>query len=288
MGIYKPSVLHNFLSQINANPKKNLSQNFLIDKNIVNKILEAAEVKKDDFIVEIGPGPGVLTEALLNLGAFVFAIEKDNKFAQALSRFQTYDQRLTVFENDALNFDFSILMKTDKPLKLIANLPYNIATPILINLLPKHTLFSSITVMVQKEVGKRLLAKPSSKDYGSLTIFTNFYSNPRLRFHINPHCFYPAPKVVSSVITFFLCQPDQNIKSENGFFTFVRQCFQQRRKMIKNSLKSFYSLDMISTGLNAIHRSNKIRAEDLTLDEFVLLFNQICHTDNQNQTKEET
>ncbi|MGH2612339.1 MAG: ribosomal RNA small subunit methyltransferase A, partial [Rhabdochlamydiaceae bacterium] len=145
---------------------KFLSQNFLIDGNIVRKIVKFAEVKKGDSILEIGPGPGALTEELLAQGASVIAVEKDRKFAAALHRLQTADQRLQIFENDVLKWNPTshLNFKT----KLIANLPYNITTPILTHFLPQRKFFQSLTVMVQREVGERVIAKPGSKAYGSL------------------------------------------------------------------------------------------------------------------------
>ena len=268
MGLYKPTELKAFLADIGAAPMKFLSQNFLIDGNVVRKIVKLANIKKNDSVLEIGPGPGVLTEELLAQGATVIAVEKDRKFAAALHRLQTSDLRLQVFEDDALKWDPTLHLKPET--KLIANLPYNITTPILTHFLPRRELFQSLTVMVQKEVGERLLAKPGSKTYGSLSVFVQFYSDPIKGFIVPPTCFYPAPKVQSVVVHLKLKEPP--IPSDTRFFEMTRRAFGQRRKMVHTTLKNHYPLDQLEEGLMKIGRGLKVRPEELSLTDFLMLF----------------
>jgi 16S rRNA (adenine1518-N6/adenine1519-N6)-dimethyltransferase len=269
--LYKPSELKAFLAEIGAAPQKFLSQNFLIDGNIVRKIVQFADVKSGDTILEIGPGPGVLTQQLLAQGATVIAVEKDRKFGAALHRLQTEDQRLHVFEDDALNWDPSQHLK--HVAKLIANLPYNITTPILTLFLPRHDLLSSITVMVQREVAERMVAKAGSKTYGSLSVFVQFYSDPSIGFIVEPTCFYPAPKVQSAVIQLRLKKPPREATEQ--FFQMTRTAFGQRRKMVVSTLKHHYPIEKIETGLNKIGKGLKVRPEELSLDDFLVLFDEI-------------
>lgn len=271
MGLYKPSELRAFLDEIGAAPMKFLSQNFLIDGNIVRKIVKFADVKKGDIVLEIGPGPGALTEELLSQGAHVMAVEKDRKFAVALHRLQTPDHRLQVFEDDVLKWDATKYLKSGT--KLIANLPYNITTPILTYFLPHRELFQSLTVMVQKEVGERLVAQPGSKAYGSLSVFVQFYSTPVKGFIVEPTCFYPAPKVQSAVVQFQLKEPP--IPADDRFFEMSRRAFGQRRKMVRSTLKDHYPLERIEEGLNKIGKGLKVRPEELSLADFLVLFHEI-------------
>ncbi len=266
--LYKPSELHAFLKEMGAAPKKSLSQNFLIDGNIVRKIIAFADIQEGDTVLEIGPGPGVLTEALLARGAHVIAVEKDKKFSQALQKWS--HPHLTVIEGDILTSDIPL-----KPnMKLVANLPYQITTPILARFLPLRQFFQSITVMVQKEVATRFLALPvpigGSKDYGSLAVFIRFYSDPVYGFTVKPSCFYPRPKIHSAVVQLI---PKSTPKvPEKEFFEMTRLAFQHRRKMIRSSLKTVYDQPSIDLALG---QRLYARPEELSLDEFVSLFQKI-------------
>lgn len=271
MGLYKPSVLKVFLDEMEAVPKKRLSQNFLIDGNIVRKIIAFADVKQGDSVLEIGPGPGVLTEALLEAGAQVIAVEKDHKFAQALNRFQTPDNRFKVFEQDVLDWDIS--KHLHKRCKVIANLPYHITTPILTRFLPCQDLIQSITVMVQKEVAERMLAHAGTGEYGSLSVFVQFYSDPIKGFVVEPTCFYPAPKVQSAVVQFRLKKPPG--VPDDRFFEMTRTAFQHRRKMLRTSLKKKYPLVALEEALKKIGKGNLVRPEELSLSDFLVLFHEI-------------
>ncbi|HEX2580189.1 MAG TPA: 16S rRNA (adenine(1518)-N(6)/adenine(1519)-N(6))-dimethyltransferase RsmA [Rhabdochlamydiaceae bacterium] len=272
MPLYKPSALRAFLEEIGASPKKSLSQNFLIDGNIIRKIVTLAHIQPGDFVLEIGPGPGVLTEELLARGAHVLAVEKDRKFAEALHRLQTRDHRLTVVEGDILEQDLSKLLPPRT--KLVANLPYQITTPILTAFLPMKKFFESITVMVQKEVAARFTAFPSTSDYSSITVFVQFYSDPEYGFTVEPTCFYPPPRVKSAVVKFKL-KDHPVVSSEEAFFAMTRRAFQQRRKMIRSSLKLIYDQESIDRGLEKIGKGLQVRPENLSLGDFLILSQEI-------------
>jgi len=276
---YRPSDLRAFLDELEVKPKKRLSQNFLIYGNIVRKIVKFASVQKDDLILEIGSGPGALTEALLDAGAHVIAIEKDTLFAKALLRLQTKDHRLKVIEDDVLNvIPLEILKKYEgKKTKVVSNLPYHLTTPILSKLIPFNDTFESITVMVQKEVAERFTACPGKKEYGSFTLFLRFYSSPEYGFTVEPTCFYPRPKVKSAVVQFVLHSPPQiganSTSAVDRFFKMTRSAFQQRRKMIKTSLKDLYGTAITEAALTSLKINPQARPEDLSLEDFLRLFN---------------
>ena len=266
---YRPSDLRAFLDELGVKPKKRLSQNFLIDGNIVRKIAQFADINKGDRVVEIGPGPGALTEILLEAGAHVTAIEKDEVFAKALNRLQTKDKWLTVIANDVL--DVAIENCYKKKAKVVANLPYHLTTPILAKLLPLNDAFESITVMIQKEVAERFIARPKTKEYGSFTVFLRFYSEPEYGFTVEPTCFYPRPKVKSAVVKLTLHTPPQ-IASSERFFKMTRTAFQKRRKMLRASLKDLYGTESVVSALESAQINPLARPEDLSLDDFLRLF----------------
>jgi len=269
---YRPTDLALFLDELGVKPKKRLSQNFLIDGNIIRKIVALAEVDKESSILEIGPGPGALTEALLATGAHVTAIEKDTTFAKALERLQTKDHHLTVIAKDVLTVDMGTLFK--KKAKVVANFPYHITTPILSALLPMHEKFESITCMVQKEVADRFIAPCGTKDYSSFSVFLQFYSQPIYGFTVQPTCFYPRPKVKSAVMKLILKKPPK-VSSVDRFFEMTRTAFQKRRKMMRASLKDLYGSKAISSALQLIGKNPLARPEELSLDDFLRLFQEI-------------
>ena len=246
-----------FLKSIDASPKKSLSQNFLIDANIVEKIVELAQVEPNEQILEIGPGPGTLTKALLKRGARVTAVELDRNFAQNLSRLQ--NGNLTVVQGDFLKFSTESLAKN---IKVVANLPYHITTPILEKLFASS--FSSITIMVQKEVATRMMAIPGTKDFSSLSLFVQFHSTINNHFNVPAPCFYPKPNVDSTVIRL-----DAAPIPETDPFHLVHPAFQKRRKMITSSLN--YPKDLIRSALVEIGARPDARPEMLNLNEWIQL-----------------
>ncbi len=269
MNMHKASKLRDFLESLGVDARKGLSQNFLIDGNILRKIASAANVQPGDLILEIGPGPGALTELLLELGARVTAVELDPIFAQALTRLQTEDQRLHVIQADFLSLDLAEILKT-QPWKVVANLPYHITTPILAKLLPHYPTINSITIMVQKEVADRMVAAAHTANYSSLSLFVSFYSQAKLCFKVEPTCFYPRPKIQSAVVHCSL-RPIPEIQSVEAFFIVTRTAFQHRRKMLRSSLKEIYPPKHIEHTLVKMNLPLTARPEELSLDQFLEL-----------------
>lgn len=247
-----------FLKRIDAHPKKRFSQNFLIDEKIVAHIIHTAAIQPNEPILEIGPGPGSLTQALLAAQAEVFAIEIDSLFAPELERFQ--NGHLHIFQADILSFP---LQHLPMPLKVVANLPYHITTPILEKLFAHR--FSSLTIMVQKEVADRICAKAKSKTFGSLSLFVQFYANITAQFTVPAASFYPKPKVDSTVLRLD-SKPLPEIDPAY-FFSLVHKAFQQRRKMLTSSLGQ----DKIEVrqALAKVGASIQARPEELSLDQWI-------------------
>lgn len=264
MKLFRPSELRSFLNEKGLHAKKSLSQNFLIDGNIIQKIITMANIAKGDHVIEIGPGFGALTEALLQKGAHVLAIEKDPTYASELLRLQTGN--LEVVCMDVLRFSFDSL--PHQKYKVVANLPYHITTPILTLLLPMHSLIESITVMVQKEFADRMRAKAATAEYGSFSLFVQFYATVISDFIVKPSCFYPPPKVHSSVIHCKLHPPLFN--EVESFFTLTRSAFGKRRKMLRSSLKELYP--NIEKVLRQKGHLPTARPEELSLHDFIALY----------------
>lgn len=274
MGLYKPSELFDFLDKAGARPKKTLSQNFLVDQNILNKVITFSALEKGDSVLEIGPGPGAITEKLLKAGAFVTAIEKDQTFAKELSRLGSKNN-LRVIEGDILDIDINTLFDK-RPFKVIANLPYSITTPILVKLLSSKSEVSSITTFVQKEYADRLVAQPHSKDYSSLSVFANFYSTPEFGFKVSASSFTPKPKVTSAVVKLTPHTPLHS--DERRFFELTRKAFGQRRKMLRASLADLWGKERIMHALEKIGFLDTARPEDLLAEDFVKLLNVLLIT----------
>jgi len=275
MPIYKPSELVQYMDLLGISPKKRLSQNFLLDGNIIHKIVELSDLKEGDVVIEIGPGPGALTEALLKTGALVIAIEKDPVLAKGLERLQTHDGKLEVYCDDILEFPLEEkLKKINKKAKVVANLPYHLTTPIITTLIPRNDLFSMIVVMVQEEVACRFIAKPCTKDYSSLTVFLNFYCITKYGFKVSHNCFHPKPRVDSAVVRFSLQKPPEGINEEQ-FFKMTRTSFGQRRKTLSKTLKELYPETSISELLKTMGKSPMCRPEELSLEEFLLLYQKL-------------
>ncbi len=275
MKLYRASELRLYLEELGLDAKKGLSQNFLIDGNILRKIVAAAEVHPHDHVLEVGPGPGALTEFLLDGQASVTAVELDVHFAKALKRLQEKGRPLQIFQQDFLDFPLEEFFQEQKTTsgkwKIVANLPYHITTPILTKLLPLHTWIDSVTIMVQKEFARRMTAKAQSADYGSFTLFTEFYSHPTYCFTVEPTCFYPRPKVQSAVVHCKLRKPPLQ-DSQEDFFKLTRSAFQKRRKMLRASLKDLYSPERVECALVEMGLTLKARPEELSLDQFLILF----------------
>lgn len=277
MALYKPTELRQFLMERGIEPRRSMSQNFLIDGNIVRKIVKAADVASGDTILEIGPGPGVLTEELLAQGAEVIAIEKDRELASALARLQPSEEhRLHIIVADALHTDWEVNLKPysiakGAKAKVVANLPYNITTPLITSLLPRYDLFSHIVVMVQHEVAERMAAAAGSSAIGSLTIFCQFFSEIQYAFGVKCSCFFPAPSVDSAVVIFTLKRPPLEGAEQEKFFTLTRTAYQQRRKMLRGSLSLLSPSQSIEDVLAAIGAEPTARPEQLSLLQWIAL-----------------
>ena len=269
MPLYKPSELKVLMEKLGVRPKKRYSQNFLIDGNILRKIGDFAAIGPRDAILEIGPGPGALTQELLRRGARVLAIEKDPIWANAL---KDLPGDLTVLCEDALTCDLEDRIdhwNGKGKIKLVANLPYHITTPLLTRLVPLEPLFSSLTVMVQEEVARRFTAPPGSKVYGSITLFLNFWADVEYGFPIKNTSFYPAPKVSSALIRLTPHTPP--IDLPDPFFKMTRLAFSQRRKMLKTSLKPLLSQVVLTIESALLEK----RPEQLSLDDFLKLHDMV-------------
>jgi len=268
MPLYQPRELKRFLESIGVNPKKALSQNFLVDGNIIQKILKAADVKQGNLVLEIGPGPGALTEALLEAGAIVYAVEKDRVLSAALQRLEPSGDRLKVFHADILTMDLKHHLPA-KPLKVIANLPYKITTPIITQLLPCREQFSELVVMVQDEVARRFCARPGTKEYGSITLFLRYYSDVSYAFQVVANCFYPPPKINSAVVRLLLKEAPPIEHDPAELFKVIRAAFEQRRKMLRSSLKKFYLPETVENALLDLKLPLTERPENLSLQQFI-------------------
>lgn len=281
MPIYKPTELHQFLEQLGVHPKKGLSQNFLIDGNILRKIAATAHTVPGDIVMEVGSGPGSLTEELLNHQAQIIAVEKDPVFAQALERLKTDTNHLEVFCDDILTFSveekLKPYLKDGKKAKVIANLPYHLTTPIIAQFVEQRHLFSTLVLMVQEEVARRFVAKPKTSEYSSFTVFLNFYTKAKYGFMVSKQCFYPSPKVDSAIVILELKEPPK-VSNEEAFFKLTRTAFGQRRKMLRSSLRELYSPRDIEESLSAIGQSPTARPEELSLDDFLKLFELLYKT----------
>jgi 16S rRNA (adenine1518-N6/adenine1519-N6)-dimethyltransferase len=266
MSLSSPSHLRAFLDEMGVHPKKSLSQNFLIDKNILLKIIKTADVQKGDLVLEIGAGPGALTETLLEAGADVIAIEKDDTYAEKLKRFPLYE----IFAGDVRDYPFDKLPK-DRKVKVVANLPYHLTSVILSLLLPRKAFFSTLTLMVQDEVGRRMTAKSGGKDYSSLSVFLDYYAYTKYAFTVSNRCFYPIPKVQSAIVTLEMRQEERDADPLT-FFPLVRAAFQKRRKMMRSSLSHFFPPKEIEEALEKIGSRKEARPEILSIDEWVAFY----------------
>lgn len=259
--------------------QKKYGQNFLIDEGIVEKIVREAGVTKDDFVLEIGPGIGTMTQLLCENAREVAAVEIDDKLIPILKETLAEYNNVTVINEDILKVDIAKLAEEKnggKPIKVVANLPYYITTPIIMGLFESHVPIDSITVMVQKEVADRMQVGPGTKDYGALSLAVQFYSKPQIVINVPPECFIPRPNVGSAVIR--LTRHKENpvqVKDEKLMFKLIRASFNQRRKTLANGLNNSseinYSKEQIAKAIEALGKGASIRGEALTLAEFAKL-----------------
>jgi len=255
-------------------PRKRFSQNFLTDRNIAARIVNALGLKGDDAVIEIGPGLGILTEGLLDSGAKVIGIEIDRDLAGGLK--ERFDGRnnLEIINADALKISYKELAAQRKEkLKVVSNLPYNISTPIIFKLLEEREIFSMFLLMLQKEVAQRIVSPPDNKEYGVLSVMVQLLADVKIEFDVPPSCFHPAPKVYSSVVRFnILNKPRIDVEDIAFFKKVVKASFGQRRKTLLNALKSLnIETPQLVELFNIINIDSKRRGETLTLEEFAVL-----------------
>jgi len=255
-------------------PRKRFSQNFLTDRNIAARIVNALGLKGDDAVIEIGPGLGILTDGLLESGAKVIGIEIDRDLAGGLK--ERFDGRnnLEIINADALKISYKELAAQRKEkLKVVSNLPYNISTPIIFKLLEEREIFSMFLLMLQREVAQRIVSPPDNKEYGVLSVMVQLLADVKIEFDVPPSCFHPAPKVYSSVVRFnILNKPRIDVEDIAFFKKVVKASFGQRRKTLLNALKSLnIETPQLVELFNIINIDSKRRGETLTLEEFAVL-----------------
>lgn len=263
------------LNKYGLRANKKLGQNFLINESIIYDIVKKANVTKEDVVIEIGPGLGSLTKELINNAKKVIAIELDPNMIDILkSRFGIFDN-FEVIYGDVLKIDLEELIKGYDSVKVVANLPYYITTPIIMKLLEDKLKIKSITVMVQKEVGERICATHKDKEYGAITVSVQYYSEPQIIIDVPKENFLPAPEVDSCVIRLDMREkPPVSLKDEKLFFRLVKGAFTQRRKTINNSLTcSGKSKEEIIAALNKLGIDSKLRAENLSIQQYADIAN---------------
>lgn len=276
------SATRHILKSFNLRASKRLGQNFLIDKSIVDDIVNAAEIEEGEVVLEIGPGIGTLTQGLLEVGAHVTAVELDKKLPAVLAETLSGYENFKLIEGDILKVDINEIME-NKPFKVVANLPYYITSQILLTLLEKNLPITKIVTMVQREVAERIIATPeslaaskeSAKTYGSLSVAVQFYTEPKIAFDVPPSAFLPSPEVTSSVIVCDVRKsPAVEVADEKLFFKVVRGAFGQRRKTLINSLLGAgFQRDKISNALQNSNIDFNRRAETLSLEDFASITN---------------
>lgn len=286
MKLYTPSTIMEIQKKYNLRPSKSLGQNFLADQNIINGMIEKSEIGKTDLVLEIGPGIGTLTEALCQRAGFVLAVEIDRKMIPILDEtLNDYSNKLIIHE-DILKTDINNLIKDIRlpdgsaptALKVVANLPYYITTPILMKLLEEKIPAVSLTLMMQKEVAQRLTAKTGSKEYGAITLAVQYYSQASKIIQVPKEVFIPRPNVDSTVVLFKVNQlPPVEVKDKELLFALIKGGFGMRRKTLLNSLVGVADMtkQQVGEALRSAGIEESRRGETLSLEEFAKLTNKI-------------
>lgn len=282
-----PTATAEIIKKYGFNFQKKYGQNFLIESNILEKIIKAAEITKEDCVVEIGPGIGTMTQYLAETAGRVIAVEIDKNLIPILKETLKEYDNVSILNEDILKVDLTALMAQEnirRPLKVVANLPYYITTPIIMGLFEDHVPLSSITIMVQKEVADRMQVGPGTKDYGALSLAVQYYAKPQIMLNVPPTCFMPRPNVGSAVIRLDKYQePLVKTKDEKKMFAIIRAAFNQRRKTLANALSNGLSYvdeagkkhsvtrEQVLAALLKMGLKETIRGEALTLEQFALL-----------------
>ena len=261
--------------------QKKFGQNFLIDTHVLDKIISAAGIGKDDCVLEIGPGIGTMTQYLAEHAGRVVAVEIDGNLLPILAETLKDYTNVTVINKDILKVDINSLVQeynNGRPIKVVANLPYYITTPIIMGLFESGVPIDNITVMVQKEVADRMQVGPGSKDYGALSLAVQYYAKPYIVANVPPNCFIPRPNVGSAVIRLTRYQePPVQVDDPQLMFKLIRASFNQRRKTLQNGLNNSpelpFSKEMIAQAIDSLGLSASVRGEALTLEQFAQLSN---------------
>lgn len=276
-----PSATKEIINKYSFAFQKKFGQNFLIDSNVLESIIRGAEITKDDFVLEIGPGIGTMTQYLCEAARQVVAVEIDKMLIPILEDTLSECDNVEVINQDVLKVDIKSLAEeknNGKPIKVVANLPYYITTPIIMGLFESGVPIDSITIMVQKEVADRMQTGPGSKDYGALSLAVQFYATAKVILNVSATCFMPRPNVDSAVIKLTRHkEPTVNVADEKLMFKIIRASFNQRRKTLVNGLKNSpelsFSKEQIVKAIEKIGKPETIRGEALTLEEFAELAN---------------
>lgn len=267
------------LQKYHFNFQKKYGQNFLIDTRVLDKIIAAAEITEDDCVLEIGPGIGTMTQYLAERAGEVAAVEIDANLIPILEETLSAYQNVTIINQDILKMDVKGLAEErGKPLKVVANLPYYITTPIIMGLFENHVPLRNITVMVQKEVAERMQAGPGRKDYGALSLAVQYYAKPEIVANVPPNCFIPRPNVGSAVVRMDRYEtPPVQVEDERKLFAVIRAAFNQRRKTLANSLANAQELgisrERTGQALERMGLPATVRGEALSLAQFAELSN---------------
>ena len=267
--------------------QKRFGQNFLIDTHVLEKIIRAANITREDYVLEIGPGIGTLTQYLADAAGGVTAVEIDKSLIPILSDTLSDFRNVEVVNQDILKFDINTLVReknSGNPIKVVANLPYYITTPIIMALFEQKIPIHSITIMVQKEVADRMKVGPGTKDYGALSLAVQYYAKPEIIAQVPPNCFMPRPKVGSTVIQLIRHEkPPVQVRDEKKMFALIRASFNQRRKTLTNGLKNCRELnlskDEIEDALKICGFPLNVRGETLSLEDFGRLSDCLYHTE---------
>jgi len=269
------------LQKYNFNFQKKFGQNFLIDTTVLDRIIGAAEITKDDCVLEIGPGIGTMTQYLAESAGKVFAVEIDKNLIPILQDTLSEYDNVTVINEDILKVDINKIVEEEnggKPIKVVANLPYYITTPIIMGLFESKVPLQSITIMVQKEVADRMQVGPGTKDYGALSLAVQYYAKPEIVANVPPNCFIPRPTVGSAVIRLTrYSKPPVQVNNEKLMFDLIRASFNQRRKTLINGLSNAgflqFSKEKIALVLEEMGETPTVRGETFTLEKFATLAN---------------
>lgn len=267
------------LQKYHFNFQKKYGQNFLIDTTVLDRIIGAAEITREDCVLEIGPGIGTMTQYLAERAGWVVAVEIDRNLIPILEETLSAYENVTIINEDILKVDVNRIVRErngGRPIKVVANLPYYITTPIIMGLFESRVPLKSITIMVQKEVADRMQVGPGTKDYGALSLAVQYYAKPEIVANVPPNCFIPRPGVGSAVIRLTRYEePPVRVRDEKKMFALIRASFNQRRKTLVNGLGNAAELhlskEQVTQALEKLQLSPTVRGEALTLEQFAEL-----------------